>query len=106
MEIATLTIAALLTVDMLQTYSIADECKNPRRRYHESNIILGKCPSKMAITGYFAAISPAILYSISSLPVSYHGVQVKKIAQHLAIFIEGQAVYNNYSMGVNLSLPF
>lgn len=103
MDALTLTMLGLLAVDTAQTLNIARECQSTRPQYHESNVILGKCPSQPKVVAYMAAAMIAYPSIMSAVPERWHGLHARKILQGVTIGMEAKSVYVNYSLGLGFS---
>ena len=88
------TSSTLLLVDMLQTLDIAE---NPDK-YHETNPILGKHPSKEEVYTYFASALVLNYLACKYLPDPWWKVQ-----QVIQIGVSVAAVSNNISLGIGFS---
>jgi hypothetical protein len=82
---------AAMTVDYLQTMRIAREPD----KYHERNPILGKHPSELQVSAYFAAAYALTTLTAMALPPPYRGY-----FQYVVIGVEGAAIANNLSIGL------
>ena len=86
-------LTTVMAVDYAQTMRIA---RNPDN-YNEHNPILGKHPSELEVTGYFAAAYALSTVVATALPIPYRGY-----FQYIVIGIESVAVANNLSIGLGV----
>lgn len=84
----------LNTIDWGQTLDIA---KNPDK-FIETNLILGKHPTKNEINLYFltwSILHPIIMYH---LPKDY-----REISQFISISLSGQTIIQNFNLGLRIN---
>ena len=91
--------AALLfhALDYAQTMEIAGTCHSPGG-YHERNSALARCPSKSAVTRYFAGTAAIGLTTHYLLPENY-----RPYLSYAWLTIEAGTVARNYSMGLRFN---
>lgn len=82
--------------DYLQTLQISHSCHTDGK-YHETNPILGECPSKAEVGKYFAATALAGLALHEILPERY-----KPYASYVWVAVEAGAVGHNAAIGIKL----
>lgn len=93
-------LAAALTMhalDAIQTRNISESC-HTGGRFTETNPVLGACPSKTAVTGYFIGTAALLTAAHYLLPPSY-----AKWSTRLWLAVEVGAVGNNVAVGVKLA---
>lgn len=83
-------------IDYGQTLAISDSC-NSGGTYHEKNPILGRCPSRMEVSRYFAATAAAGVLLHYLLPEEY-----KPALSWAWLGIGVGTVARNYSIGVRI----
>jgi len=83
-------------LDYLQTLEIADSCRSDGR-FHETNPILGRCPSKAEVGRYFAVSALGLLAVHSVLPERY-----KPILSYVWLAVEVGATSHNAAIGVRV----
>jgi len=84
----------MLIGDMLTTLDIAHDCRNGGSIY-ETNPILGRCPSRTAVYGYFIGVSAATWLIARALPPTE-----RKFFLGVVGVVEVGYVSHNLSMGL------
>lgn len=87
---------SLYLLDWNQTLTISSMCANPGA-LKESNLLLGRCPSKEAVNTYFAGVLITHLALNTFLP--------KELAQwynFVSISVESMTITNNYALGIHI----
>lgn len=83
----------LHTVDYMQTMGISKSCNN-NGRFHETNPILGRCPSAAKVGKYFLATAAAMAV--------IHYQFKTNIPAYLWLTVETGAVANNVNLGISM----
>lgn len=84
---------ALHTLDWSQTQWVGQHCD----RYHETNPLMGRCPSRAHITKYFIGTAALMTAAHTLLPDKY-----AKWSTRIWIAVEVGATVNNAAIGVRL----
>lgn len=100
MDATTLAILALLAVDTGQTLEISRHCNDTGPRMIESNPILGRCPARSDVYGYFATIAVGHVVIDKMLPTTFRGVPVRPLYRGIVGSLQIYAVSNNIYYGV------
>jgi hypothetical protein len=85
--------AALHAYDYAQTMWLAGHCNH--ENWHEQNVILGRCPTKAQVTGYFAATG-VLLWIASDQPWA------RDWLPQLWAIVGLAAVANNQTIGIKV----
>lgn len=87
-----------LTTTLLIDYSQTVYISENTSKYDETNLLLGKHPSKDKVIGYFAASSMTFLYIADKLPTKW-----RKVYQFIVIAFETFVISHNVRIGIKLS---
>jgi hypothetical protein len=85
----------LLATDYMQTRTIAESCHDGTTI--ELNPLLGRCPSLVKTTEYFAASTAAFFYLSQTLKPEYRKVFLMGLG-----ILETSAVAHNVRLGINI----
>lgn len=83
-------------IDYGQTLSISNSCRSGGK-FHEQNIILGECPTRLEVTQYFAATAAIGIAAHYMLPKRY-----QKYSDAVWLTVETGAVAHNAAIGIKI----